>query len=206
MSTVTAPSVPSCLVITLLPSAAISAIGNPGRSSRGISVKNAKFPPVAWQPHSITCPAATAPASASYSSRSQPWCAAAGPTITDASVTRPVTTTSAPSRSASAIPQAPRYAFAASGFPNPSSSARSSRSSPSTYAILGASPSRPASSPIASASPAGFSPPALLTIFTPRSSARPSPVSSCRRNVFAYPSRGSFSRSRPRISIVSSAR
>ena len=125
MSIVTAPPVPSCLVITLLPSASISAIGNPGRPRSRISLKNAKLPPVAWQPHSITCPATTAPASASYCVRFQPWWAAAGPTITEASVTRPVTTTSAPACSASAIPQAPRYAFAVSGLPRSSSAARS---------------------------------------------------------------------------------
>ncbi len=35
------------------------------RSDRGISVKNEKLPPVAWMPHSMTCPATTAPASRS---------------------------------------------------------------------------------------------------------------------------------------------
>ena len=51
---------------------------------------------MAWVPHSSTWPATTAPARASYDVASQPWWATAGPTTSDASVTRPVTTTSAP--------------------------------------------------------------------------------------------------------------
>ena len=61
--------------------------------------------------------------------------------------------------------------MAASGVPNPSSAARPTRSSPSTWATLTSRPSRSASARTASASPAGFSPPALATIRTPRSSA-----------------------------------
>ena len=44
------------------------------------------------------------------------------------------------------MPQAPRYALAVSGVPRSSSSARASRSSPSTYAIFGCRPRRSASS------------------------------------------------------------
>src|SRR5580693_1132570 len=53
----------------------------------------------------MTCPAAMAPASASKSPRSQPKWAAAGPTTREASVTRPVTTTSAPASRQAAMPQ-----------------------------------------------------------------------------------------------------
>ena len=67
VSTVTAPPVPACLVMTLDPSAATSATGKPsGRSRRGRSRKPLKLPPVACVPHSITWPATTAPASSSY--------------------------------------------------------------------------------------------------------------------------------------------
>jgi hypothetical protein len=53
------------LVIADEPSAAISAIGKPG-CMRSATVRNPeKLPPVACGPHSMTCPAATAPARAS---------------------------------------------------------------------------------------------------------------------------------------------
>lgn len=52
----------------------------------------------------------------------------------------------------------------------------------------------------------GIQPPALVTIRTPRSWASPRHSSSCLRKVRAYPAPGSFSRSRPRMSMVSSAR
>ena len=51
--------------------------------------------------------------------------------------------------------------------PRPSSSARGRRSSPSTWATLTSRPSEPASRRSRSASPAGLSPPALVTILTP---------------------------------------
>ena len=113
VSTVTAPPVPSCLVITLEPSAAISAIGKPSGFAGSMPSmtsrrKPEKLPPVAWAPHSMTWPATTAPASSSYDVGVQPWCATAGPTTTLASVTRPVTTTSAPAVSAAAMPKPPR--------------------------------------------------------------------------------------------------
>ena len=57
---VTAPPVPGCLVMTHEPSASISASGKPGRRRSPISVKNEKLPPVAWAPHSRTCPATVA--------------------------------------------------------------------------------------------------------------------------------------------------
>ncbi len=109
MSTVTAPPVPSCLVMTQDPSASISAIGKPsGRVSRARSRNPEKLPPVAWVPHSMTWPATVAPASSSYDVRVQPNLAIAGPITTDASVTRPVTTTFAPASNAAAMPNAPR--------------------------------------------------------------------------------------------------
>ena len=108
MSTVTEPPVPACLVITDEPSAATSATGKPSGRDRSTSAKPEKLPPVAWQPHSMTCPATTAPASASYAVGSQPCHQAAGPTTSEASVTRPVTTTSAPPASAAAMPNPPR--------------------------------------------------------------------------------------------------
>ena len=76
----------------------------PSSSSR----KPEKLPPVAWVPHSSTCPATTAPASSSYDVGVQPKWATAGPTTSEASVTRPVTTTSAPAASAAAMPKPPR--------------------------------------------------------------------------------------------------
>ena len=96
MSTVTIPPSRACLVITLLPSAAISAIGNPGRAIPGTVRNPEKLPPVACAPHSMMCPAVTAPARASQSSGVQPCHHAAGPTVSEASVTRPVITMSAP--------------------------------------------------------------------------------------------------------------
>ena len=109
VSTVTAPPVPACFVMTLDPSAATSATGKPsGRSRWGRWRKPLKLPPVAWLPHSMTWPATTAPASSSYDVGVQPWCATAGPTTREASVTRPVTTTSAPAVSAAAMPKPPR--------------------------------------------------------------------------------------------------
>ena len=94
------------------PSAAISAIGNPsGASARPESRrarKPLKLPPVAWAPHSMTWPATTAPASSSYDVAVQPKWAIAGPTTTEASVTRPVTTMSAPRVRAAAMPKPPR--------------------------------------------------------------------------------------------------
>ncbi|MDQ1105950.1 hypothetical protein QE405_003234 [Nocardioides zeae] len=111
VSVVTAPPVPSCFVTTNEPSRRTSAIGNPSgvvSASAGRSPNPEKLPPVAWQPHSMTWPATTAPASWSWSSGVQPKWAAAGPTTTEASVTRPVTTTSAPAVRASAMPNAPR--------------------------------------------------------------------------------------------------
>lgn len=108
MSTVTAPPSRACLVITDEPSAAISPIGNPGRVMPGTERKPEKLPPVACAPHSITCPAVTAPASASNSSGPQPCHQAAGPEVSDASVTRPATTMSAPAASAAAMPNPPR--------------------------------------------------------------------------------------------------
>ena len=63
---------------------------------------------MAWVPHSMTWPTTTAPARRSQSARAQPKCHAAGPTTSEASVTRPVTTTSAPPASASAMPNPPR--------------------------------------------------------------------------------------------------
>ena len=109
VSTVTAPPVPECLVSTDEPSGCSSAIGKPGRCPpSGNSVKKLKLPPVTCAPHSIRCPATVAPASASRSSRVQPKRAIAGPTASEASVTRPVTTTSAPASRQAAIPNAPR--------------------------------------------------------------------------------------------------
>jgi hypothetical protein len=97
------------LVITLDPSAAISASGKPSGRSRWGRVRNPeKLPPVAWVPHSSTWPATTAPASSSYDVGVQPKRAIAGPTTREASVTRPVTTMSAPPLSAAAIPKPPR--------------------------------------------------------------------------------------------------
>ena len=58
----------------------------------------------------------------------------------------------------------------------------------------------------ASARPDGFRPPAFVTIRTRFSTASPRHSSIWRRNVRAYPRDGSRSRSRPRISMVSSAR
>jgi hypothetical protein len=63
VSTVTMPQSRACLVITDEPSAAISAIGNPHLSMPGTCVNPEKLPPVACAPHSMTCPAVTAPAS-----------------------------------------------------------------------------------------------------------------------------------------------
>ncbi len=94
--------------MTLLPSASISAIGKPGTTLSGTVRKPEKLPPVACAPHSMMCPAVTAPASASQSSRAQPCHQAAGPTTSEASVTRPQTTMSAPAASAAAMPQPPR--------------------------------------------------------------------------------------------------
>ena len=108
---VTAPPVPGCLVTTHEPVGGDLADGEarvPGREL----VEEGVVAPVAWAPHSTTCPATTAPASASRSSGDQPCHQAAGPTTKDASVTRPVTTTSAPASSAAAMPKPPRYALA----------------------------------------------------------------------------------------------
>ncbi len=71
-------------------------------------MKPEKLPPVAWVPHSTMWPATVAPASSSYDVGVQPNRETAGPTTTEASVTRPVTTTSAPASRAAAIPNAPR--------------------------------------------------------------------------------------------------
>ncbi len=62
VSTVTIPPVPGCLVMVADPSSSTSAMGKPTSSRPGTSVKKLKFPPVAWAPHSMTCPATTAPA------------------------------------------------------------------------------------------------------------------------------------------------
>src|SRR6266496_4126900 len=97
-----------CLVITDDPSRPISASGNPGWVRSAISRKPEKLPPVACAPHSITWPATTAPASASWSPGVHPHHQAAAPLAREASATRPVTTTSAPASSAAAIPKPPR--------------------------------------------------------------------------------------------------
>ena len=187
VSTVTAPSVPGCLVITELPSRSNSAIGKPGRSRRSIERKPEKLPPVACAPHSITCPATTAPASASRSAGCQSHHHAAAPVTSEASATRPVTTTSAPRRSAAAIPKPPRYALAVRGSrshvvngapvsrcasisPDASSSSmRPVMSSPSTWATCSSTPARASNSRVASASGPGSRPPALTTTLIPRS-------------------------------------
>jgi len=166
------------------PSSSISAMGKPGRP-RSTSVKNEKLPPVDWAPHSRTCPATTAPASASQSSRLQSKCAAAAPTTSDASVTRPVMTTLAPRFRHSAIPHPPRYALAVSGVPRPSSLARAMRSSPSTCATFATTPSSVATARTAAASPAGLSPPAFTTMRTFFATASASDCFIWRRKVFA---------------------
>ena len=72
-------------------------------------------------------------------------------------MTRPVTTTVAPPRRHSAMPNAPRYALAVSA-------PGTSTASPSTCPTWTVRPSLSARSRSASASPAGFSPPALVTM------------------------------------------
>ncbi|SHY68189.1 Uncharacterised protein [Mycobacteroides abscessus subsp. abscessus] len=75
--------------------------------------------------------------------------------------------------------------MAVNGEPSPSSAARGKRSSPSTWATLAGTPSFSDSARMASARPAGLSPPALATIRTPLSWAKPRHCSSWRRKVLA---------------------
>ena len=162
------------------------------------------MPPQHCAPHSITCPATTAPAMASTSSSPHPKACRPGPTVSDASVTRPVTTTCAPAASASAIGRAPRYALAVtsgasrgSGSPvsrltnalaaAARSGTRAVRSSPDTEATRTATPWRRASSRTALASPSGLSPPAFDTMVMPRSMQVGRTSSSCCTNVRAIP-------------------
>jgi hypothetical protein len=152
----------------------------------------------------MTWPATTAPAMGPRSSSAQPKACMAGPTMTEASVTRPVTTTCAPAASASAMGRAPRYALAetrgapaGSGSPvsrlrncSPadwSSGTRSVMSSPETDATVTSTPCRRASSRTASARPVGLRPPALDTMVMLRSMQVGSTSSSWRRKVPAYP-------------------
>ena len=119
----------------------------------------------------MTWPATTAPARCVVVGRgAQPKCAAAGPTITEASVTRPVTTTSAPASRQSAMPQ--RAEVGVGGQRRcPARARRRGRAGrrPRRGRPGPSSPSRSARSRTASARPAGFSPPALATMRTPRS-------------------------------------
>ena len=178
-----------------------------------------------WALHSMMWPATTPPASWSKSSRFQPWCHAAGPHVTAASVTRPVITMSAPLASASTMPKQPRYALAvrnrvgspqlpgrlvadpngASAPDSASSTIRGIRSSPSMYAMVGDRPSRSATSWTASAQPSGSSPPALETTLMPWSRQVPITCSIWLTNVRANPPLACLARMRLRINIVNSA-
>ncbi len=95
--------------MTKLPSADASAIGNPG-SARPFTPRQplSRLPPEACAPHSMMCPATVPAATLSQSSGDQPNSWKIGPRVSPVSVTRPVTTTSAPPLSASTIGAMPR--------------------------------------------------------------------------------------------------
>ena len=88
----------------------------------------------------MTWPATTAPASSSYDVGVQPWCATAGPTTREASVTRPVTTTSAPAVQGRGDAEAAEVGV---GGERARRSRGARTSSPSTWATCGSRP-RPA--------------------------------------------------------------
>ena len=129
------------------------------------------MPPVACAPHSSTCPATTAPASASRSSRPQPKCAIPGPDdqrgVGDPAGDDDVR----PGPQALGDPEGAEVGVRGQRGAEPElrrarAAGRRPRRGPRP-------PARPAGRPAsrsASARPAGFSPPALTTIRTPRSS------------------------------------
>jgi len=71
-----------------------------------------RLPPEHCAPHSMMCPATVPAAIRSQSSERHPNSCTSGPRVRPVSVTRPVTTTLAPPRSASTIGAMPRYALA----------------------------------------------------------------------------------------------
>ena len=144
--------------------------------------QSVKLPPVICGPHSIRWPHRLPAASRSKSPAIQPNSCISGPSTSALSTERPVITTSAPAANAAAIGVAPRYAFMLSSLsadgngalvrqsPMPllrNSSARATRSSPSTIAMRSEIPFSSATLRKARAQAAGFMPPALVMTLMP---------------------------------------
>ena len=128
-------------------------------------MKKAKLPPVACVPHSMTCPATTAPASASKSV-ARPAEVRGGRADDQRGVGDPAGDHDVRAR-VQALDDAPAAEVGVGGQRALEAQLLRGRSSPSTWATFTATPVRRASSRIASARPAGLSPPALVTILTP---------------------------------------
>ena len=103
--TVTAPPVPGCLVMTQDPSAWISAIGKPGVAEVGELGEERVVAAGGLGAALEHVPGDGGAGERVEVAGAQPKCAAAGPTTSEASVTRPVTTTSAPASRQAAMPQ-----------------------------------------------------------------------------------------------------
>ena len=147
-----------------------------------IERKPEKLPPVAWVPHSRTCPATTAPASASYAV-GLPAEVRDGRADDQRRVGDPAGDHDVRARGA-----APRRCRSRRGrrWPSGRRGTRATRtSSPSTYAIEGDSPSPVATSPRRVGQAGGVEAAGVATIFTPRSRARPRQSSTWRTNVRA---------------------
>ena len=109
--TSTKPPVPGCLVMTQVPSAWSSARGKPGRRSPQVVAVSGRTRSCRRSPAPRTPARARRrrrPRAGRTSPGPQPKWAAAGPVTRAASVTRPVTTMSAPSRRQAAMPKPPR--------------------------------------------------------------------------------------------------